>query len=187
STGTLTIAASCPPITNLECSYFAPTDDVILTWQNGTTYWSIDVYENFTALIATALPGDTTTFVVETPARGEPIYSVVGYCSPFLATETICDTTTPDVLFVRGDANGDLLVHISDGIYILNYMFQSGPANCVLAMDANDDGGVQISDPVYIFNYLFTSGPPPLSPAPPNCGPDPTPDALPCDEPPGCP
>ncbi|MFN0057581.1 MAG: PKD domain-containing protein, partial [Planctomycetota bacterium] len=42
STGTLTIAASCPPITNLECSYFAPTDDVILTWQNGTTYWSID-------------------------------------------------------------------------------------------------------------------------------------------------
>ncbi|MFN0058337.1 MAG: hypothetical protein ACKVX7_07750 [Planctomycetota bacterium] len=89
--------------------------------------------------------------------------------------------------FVRGDANGDGVVQISDGIYSLNYLFAAGPGECLDALDANDDGAVQISDPIYVLEYLFSAGPLPLAPFP-ACGGDPTLDAIGCTGPlVGCP
>jgi len=61
-----------------------------------------------------------------------------------------------------GDANRDGHVTVSDVIYLINYLFKSGPpSNPAIAGDANCDGQVSVSDVIYLINYLFKSGPPP--------------------------
>lgn len=91
---------------------------------------------------------------------------------------------TAPVPFVRGDANGDLAVDISDPIAVLWRLFAGGPElPCDDAADANDDGSVDLSDAARIVAFLFRAGPeaPPPAGA---CGLDPTPDALACARPP---
>jgi hypothetical protein len=70
-----------------------------------------------------------------------------------------------DGIFIRGDANDDDSVNVSDMIYISNYLFDSGPAPANFdAADANDDGFVNVSDFGYLNNYLFNGGPQPPGP-----------------------
>lgn len=87
--------------------------------------------------------------------------------------------------FMRGDANDDGALDISDPIELLGVLFTSSPTDCESALDANDDGSVDISDPVTILNFLYVSGP--ALPAPTTCGIDPTMDALTCDAYTSCP
>jgi hypothetical protein len=78
--------------------------------------------------------------------------------------------------FYRGDPDGDGRINITDAIFLLNYLFLSGPPpGCREAADPNDDGGINITDAIYLLNYLFLSGPPPADPGPPGeaCAPDP--------------
>ncbi|MGQ9589145.1 MAG: dockerin type I repeat-containing protein [Planctomycetota bacterium] len=89
-------------------------------------------------------------------------------------------------IFHRGDANGDGGLNITDGIFVLNYLFLGGPApGCLEAANANDDADVNITDGIYVLNYLFLGGPAPPAPGPPEvpCGPDPatSPTALGCE------
>lgn len=101
-----------------------------------------------------------------------------------LASLALCNLVQAE--FVRGDANNDAIVDISDPIQTFAFLFTGGSAVCMDAVDSNDDGLVDIADAVTTLAYLF-SGAAPL-PAPfPNCGTDPTPDALGCATPPaGC-
>jgi len=87
-----------------------------------------------------------------------------------------------DSFFIRGDGNGDTKVDISDGVFILNFLFQgTADPSCMDAIDANDSGTVDLSDSVFSFNYLFLGGPPISAPFP-ECGGDPSADALDCFE-----
>jgi len=62
----------------------------------------------------------------------------------------------------RGDANADFGISISDVVYLINYLFKSGPPPAPIeAGDVNCDGGVSITDAVYLINCLFKGGPPP--------------------------
>jgi thermitase len=62
--------------------------------------------------------------------------------------------------FVRGDTNSDGELDISDAIFILSFLFDSGRAlSCRDAADANDDGLIDLSDPVQLLDYLFLGGP----------------------------
>jgi hypothetical protein len=62
----------------------------------------------------------------------------------------------------HGDANADGTVALGDAIYILNYLFRSGPNPCPMeAGDANYNGAVDLGDAIYILNYLFKNGPAP--------------------------
>jgi len=82
--------------------------------------------------------------------------------------------------FVRGDANADETVDISDPVAILLVLFQGGTSDCDDAFDADDSGFVNITDPIYMLNYLFLSGP--RMPLPyPAAGGDPTEDELGCE------
>lgn len=85
--------------------------------------------------------------------------------------------------FVRGDANGDSLVNLSDPVQMLFYLFNGGPGSCLDGADANDDGAVNLSDPILTLAYLFSGGAP-LPPPFPICGTDPTLDGLDCAVPP---
>ena len=80
-------------------------------------------------------------------------------------------STTSAADFVRGDANCDSNVNLSDATTIWQWWQQSVPqgCDCQSAMDVNDDGSVNGADISYLTNYLFSSGP--EIPAPfPNCG-----------------
>ena len=66
------------------------------------------------------------------------------------------------VSYIPGDASGDGVVDIGDVVYLINYLFKSGPAPYpLIAGDANCDGVVDVGDVIYLINYLFKGGPVP--------------------------
>jgi hypothetical protein len=107
--------------------------------------------------------------------------------SPTVASPTATLTSlTPETAtlrlqfpFIRGDADGDCLVTVSDASFILCWYAQGGPSPpCMDAADATDDGIVNTGDAVMVINHVMLGGsiPPPF----PNPGTDPTPDGLDC-------
>ncbi len=86
-----------------------------------------------------------------------------------------------DVTFIRGDANFDGKVDLSDSIFLNNYLFKGGSSpGCDDAADTNDDGKIDISDSIYLNNFLFLgTGSPPPAPYP-DLGVDPTVDGIGC-------
>lgn len=90
-------------------------------------------------------------------------------------------TASPGVSFIRGDANSDLSVNLSDAITIAFNLFYGLQIKCDDAADVNDNGVLEISDVFGLLYYLFVSGQAPAQPFPaPN--PDATPDELGCGE-----
>ncbi len=84
------------------------------------------------------------------------------------------------VSFRRGDANGDGLVDITDGIFTLSFLFTGGVGpSCMAANDTDDNGDVEITDVIRLLSHLFLGG---KAPEPPflACGSDPNPDELGC-------
>ena len=93
-------------------------------------------------------------------------------------------------LFHRGDADSDGGINVTDGVFILNFLFSGGATpSCRESADADDDGSINVTDGVFVLNFLFSGGAEPLPPGPPGmpCGPDPdgSPD-LGCDAYDGC-
>jgi hypothetical protein len=80
-------------------------------------------------------------------------------------SETAYDyATIKYIQFLCGDVNQDGVVDIADVVYLINYLFISGPApDPIQAGDVNGDGVIDVADAVYLINYLFLSGPPPCS------------------------
>lgn len=89
--------------------------------------------------------------------------------------------------FVRADTNADGFLDLSDGIWLLNYLFQGGPLiPCLAANDANGDGGVDTADAIYIVLFYFAGGSAPPAPFP-TCGLMPNQSLLDCESFPLCP
>src|SRR3989338_1718899 len=66
---------------------------------------------------------------------------------------------------IRGDADGDSRLTLTDGIRILDFLFRGGPApECTEAADFNEDGSVNIADVIKLFSFLFQGGPGPINP-----------------------
>ena len=62
--------------------------------------------------------------------------------------------------YVYGDANKDGVVDAADLVYLLNYLFTSGPQpDPPSAGDPNGDCVIDAGDLVYLINYLFCRGP----------------------------
>jgi hypothetical protein len=61
-----------------------------------------------------------------------------------------------------GDANGDMVLDISDVVSLITYIFQGGlPPNPPSNGDVDCSGSVDISDVVYIVTHIFSDGPGP--------------------------
>ncbi len=84
----------------------------------------------------------------------------------FLTPARITSSETP---FIRGDANTDGTVDISDTAFMLEYLFVSGePTSCWDAFDADRNFKLEITDPIRVFQALFVGEP---LPGPfPECG-----------------
>jgi hypothetical protein len=93
-----------------------------------------------------------------------------------------------EVAFQRGDVDADGTTHLTDGVFLLDYLFLRGTRPpCLKGADANDDGTLNLVDAVSLLTYLFTGreASPPVEPFS-ACGNDPTPDALDCESFPPC-
>ena len=80
--------------------------------------------------------------------------------------------------FHRGDPNRDGRVDVSDGVYVLLFLFQGRVSpGCLESADANNDGAIDVTDGVHLLNFIFLGETPPAAPGPPGtpCGPDPDP------------
>ena len=125
--------------------------------------------------------GDPNNFLSLDPE--EPIVRIAftgGVIDNF--TFTSLPDLPPATEFIRGDTNTDGGVNITDGVFILNFLFVGGATlPCKEASDTNADGIVNITDGVYMLNFLFSGGPEPPAPFG-ECGTDPTqaPDAVDC-------
>ncbi len=82
--------------------------------------------------------------------------------------------------FLRGDANSDGDLDLSDSIKTIFYLFLGGGASCLDALDSNDSGELDLSDILYSLSYLYLRGPEPPPPGM-SCGEDPTQDSLGCE------
>jgi hypothetical protein len=80
---------------------------------------------------------------------------------PYVGTADSC-VQTEKAQFTCGDVNGDGKIDIGDAVFIVNYVFRSGPTPDPLEMgDVNGDGACNIGDSVYLITYIFRSGPGP--------------------------
>ena len=81
-------------------------------------------------------------------------------------------------IFVRGDANSDDRVDLSDAVRIINSLFLGGPSPSPLdSADVDDDGALNVTDAIRVLDFLFRGGPRPPAPFPFPGG-DPTQDDL---------
>jgi hypothetical protein len=82
--------------------------------------------------------------------------------------------------FVRGDANGDGSIDLSDAVFIFSTLFSGGRnPSCNDAADADDTGDLNLTDGIFLLDALFRGSvgpPPPID----SCGEDPTSDDLGC-------
>ena len=64
-----------------------------------------------------------------------------------------------------GDANYDGTVNVGDAVYLVNYIFRSGPvpAPVIESGDANCSGSINVADAVTVINYVFHGGPEPCA------------------------
>ncbi len=95
----------------------------------------------------------------------------INYKPPFSAACT----------FIRGDANGDLAINLSDAVSILAQLFQGGGFKTpnLDALDVNDDGAINITDAIYLLGYLFLGDKDKPAQPFPSLGRDTTPDEIP--------
>ena len=146
---------------------------------------TITLDTNAGALIGNTTGVTTTINFQDGLGSGLPVDNLVVYDNGNTRSPIVIDgilTLTPlafDV-FLRGDTNNDSMVNIGDGISLLGYLFQMGPATCLDALEVNDDGEVNVADAIYVLAFLFTMGLPPANPFP-GCGTDPTADSVECD------
>jgi hypothetical protein len=106
-----------------------------------------------------------------------PVGQILGAHNPDLVVPPPPPERPP---FIRGDANVDGLIDISDGIMILKHLFLGEPSAvpCIVALDVNATAWeldpseiskkmcVNIGDGIYLLQHLFMFGPPPPDPYP---------------------
>ncbi len=187
-----TLVVGVLPPDNLRCTdqNDPGVEAVGLSWENHDAYDALLVYRDGHSIAV--VPGSSTSHIDDAVEPGRHAYAVRGRIGLSVSDPeaTICRIAVPPApplnpvegQFIRGNANDDARVDLSDAVYVLGHLFLGQPAPpCVKAADANDDGRMDISDAVYVLSFLFLGADP--IPAPyPECGVDPTADALTCEE-----
>ncbi len=127
------------------------------------SFWSTTAGEY--AIHVVADPADTSKDLTYTLiARGGIDSTVLADHVPIGSIPS--DPYTYSVMSYRcGDANHDNAVNVGDAVYVINYIFKSGPSPIPLSGgDANCDRAVNVGDAVSVINYIFKGGPAPCCP-----------------------
>ncbi len=116
--------------------------------------------------------GLISTIPRTTPDIAPTLARLLGAEAQFSSGEIMTEILEPG-MFLRGDANMDGVLDISDVVTDLGVLFGGVTHNCHAALDNNDDNSLDIADPIHLLTHLFQGGPLPSLPHP-NCGIDPT-------------
>jgi hypothetical protein len=109
--------------------------------------------------------GDTLGTISGTPNYRALFYFSVACrdaSAPQKADTLAVSIRVVDPPYLCGDADGSHSIDISDGVYLIGYIFSGGAApNPLDAGNANCDSSIDISDVIYLIAYIFGSGPAP--------------------------
>jgi hypothetical protein len=174
-------------------SYITPTPEITEIRNNaGTAGAAFEVVGRYFAYPGLAvkvcgvdavfvLSGDATTLTVTAPG------CVEGWAAVEVCTNVGCDSEpngfnylSQGTEFIRGDANNDKDVDLSDAIAILSDLFlgNSAASPCRDSLDVDDNGAPEITDAINLLTFLYLGGTPPMPPYP-DPGLDPSEDDLP--------
>jgi hypothetical protein len=65
--------------------------------------------------------------------------------------------------YMPGDVNHDRILNAADIVFLINYLFVTGPSPIIFESgDVNSDGLINTADVVYLINFLFIGGPSPI-------------------------
>jgi len=162
---------------------------VRLVWYNVITpppYESIDVYRNGEFLGNPSTPRSRIFTDREAPP-GEHVYEIsvttldgtnCSEVNPLSCTIVLEGEKIPPATgFRRGDADDSGVVNLTDGIFILSWLFRGGGSpTCQDSSDADDNGAINLTDAIFLLVHLFRTGPAPPAPGMQNCGADGTSD-----------
>ena len=157
-----------------------PGDAIRLSWRNGGAYDRIRIERDGEFL--TEIPGDAENHLDSNPGPGVHRYRLValqGEASSFPAVVWARPEGIPGT-FVRGDADGDEIVGLTDAVFIVQALLLGGPQpGCFDAADGDDNGRLDLTDAIVVLLHLYRGGGPL---PPPGSDPwfDPTDDALSC-------
>lgn len=74
---------------------------------------------------------------------------------------------TIEEAYTCGDVNDDESIDVDDIVFLINYVFNSGPAPAVIeSADVDCSGGVDIDDITYLIAHVFQGGPDPCASCP---------------------
>ena len=127
--------------------------------------YQFEIYEDgdSTSLVKTSMVfADSTTVVWAMPAD-LPVGKAYAWRVRIVSSADSSDWTplasfTKSLSGLCGDEDASGTVDIRDAIYLLNYMFASGPIPPDSGGDVNCDGQVSVSDAVLLIQYLFAHG-----------------------------
>ncbi len=156
-------------------------DGILLRWMNPAEYSSISIHRN--GKLIDEIPGDRTSYLDPHPGPGIHRYWIMagqGEQVSFPSVVTALPTNVPGT-FLRGDANSDGAVDLSDIIALVSYLsLGDSQPSCLDAADADDSGKIELTDAITIIFSLFGGEGPLPTPGPERPWFDPTPDELPC-------
>lgn len=153
-----------------EDSALVPIGEVEFDWENSTDPdpWDDTIW--YSLYISTSLGFNPDSTIIHdsllTSNYSDTLDSGIYYWKAKALDkwggETWSTQTWSFCAFLRGDTNGDGEINILDAVFLVNYVFKSGPPpEPIQTGDANCDGNVDVVDVVYLINYIFKSGPPP--------------------------
>jgi len=110
------------------------------------------------------------TYITEDAMSAKVARTILGAATTVLAVLFLFSPghgLAEETAFIRGDANGDGKVSVSDAHWSLGYLFRNKAApSCVKAADVNDNGVVDITDSIVILGHLFLAQGSPCEPFP---------------------
>jgi len=154
-----------PEITSVDPGEALPGTIVTVT---GTLFQTgIEVFFHGTAspevTFDPASPGSLTAEVPDLPAGSAPI---TVRNSDGGASAPAAFTVLARPQFIRGDANMDASVDISDAVKILFHLFGGLDVACADATNVDSNEIVNLTDALFLLDFLFRSGPAPGDPFP---------------------
>ncbi len=84
----------------------------------------------------------------------------------FLASDAINVTSSADPQFIRGDANRDGRVELTDAVAVLFHLFAGLTIDCRDAADCDNSEAIEITDAIILLEHLFRGGAAPAAPYP---------------------
>lgn len=139
------------------------------TWVTGFGMYVDDIYpvQKFDSVVVVASGSDTEQTLTGYPAGTYSFRVQTEDAQGQLSTsQTLSFTYESGPTYMIGDVNETNTITSADIIYLVGYVFKSGPAPLPewQAGDVDASGAVTSADIVYLVNYVFRDGPPPVEP-----------------------